>query len=137
MKKLILLLCFTLSFSSFVSAQSALNTSNVTNSLLLDYDSESITVAGTALGFTAAKINPTVTDKPTFFSHAIRATCQNTGTAAINVISDGKTATSSIGNLVQPGDNFKVYGYTNIAAFSAIRNTSTSSSLYCTYSRLP
>lgn len=116
--------------------QSALNTLNSQVAILTDFDSESITIAGTSIGFTAGTINPVVTDKPAFASQAQRASCQNTGTANINVITDSKAATTSM-PVITPSGTFTVYGYTNITNFRAIRSTGVSSTIYCIYSRLP
>jgi hypothetical protein len=120
-----------------IFAQSALNTGNVTVARLVDFDAERITVAGTAIGFTSSKINPTVTDKPAGFSQAQLATCVNLPSGAqITILTTGTDPTSSTGITIEAGQSFKVWSYANISAFRAIR-VGSSSTLACIYSRMP
>ena len=105
--------------------------------ILVAFANEAITVAGTSIGFTEATINPTCTDCPLNVLRATRADCTTELQTGINirVTITGTTPTSSVGILISSGQSFTVYGYTNIAAFRAIRTASTSVAMYCTYTR--
>ena len=89
---------------------------------------EQITVAGTAIGFTAATIN--VGDG---HAQANTATCRNE-TAQIRVTVDGTTPTSTVGTLVEIGDTFQVSSNNAMNLFRAIRTGGTSGKLTCNYS---
>lgn len=88
---------------------------------------EQITVANTALGFTAAKITPP--GRP----EATQASCR-LETAEIRWRIDGLPATTTVGILLQPGDVLTVTGHDVMATFSMIRTTATSGLLSCNYS---
>ena len=92
---------------------------------------EKITVAATAIGFTAAKILGTSTTfDPSTGCKEIFATLEG---APIRFLMDGTTPTSAIGHLMQPGDNLTLQNPWDIQKFRAIRTTGTSGSLYVTY----
>lgn len=114
---------------------SAQNTGNVQNNIRKTFASEQITVANTAIGFTAATINPTCTECAGN-ARATLASCY-LGTAQIRILTSGTTPTSTLGIVVDIGQKFEVYGYDDILAFRAIRTGSTSGVLDCQYSRLP
>lgn len=82
---------------------------------------ESITVTNTAIGFTPAKILPSLT-----------AYC-SLETAQIRFRMDGTNPTSSEGHLMNPGDTIVIDGYSSIQKFMAIRTGSTSGVLKCSY----
>ncbi len=138
-KLLALFILAILSFPSIGAAQSTLNTRNSQSAILVPYAEEAITIAGTAIGFTAATINPTCTDCPVNVLRAQRADCvtEATSGAQIRVTGAGTTPTAAVGQLLSSGQVFTVYGYTAIAAFRAIRTASTSVPMYCVYSRWP
>lgn len=135
--KRIFFFSFIVLFSADILAQQGLNTGNVTTGIRKSFDSESITVAGTSIGFTASKIVPTSQSPATGDLRADLATCNNTGAASISILSTGTAATSSNGLIVPAGGTFQVWGYNDISNFRAIRVTSTSSTIVCIYSRLP
>lgn len=89
---------------------------------------EQITVAATAIGFTAAKIN-TGAGHP----QATRAYCR-LETAEIRFRTDGGTPTTTVGTLLEPGDTLEVNDAIQLPQFLAIRTGGTSGSLSCTYS---
>ena len=92
---------------------------------LVALDHESITVAGTAIGFTAAKI------------------VQTAGTAAMAVLTtedapirftvNGTTPTSTVGHLIQPSATVIICGSLDINKFRSIRTTGTSGTAVVTY----
>jgi hypothetical protein len=114
------------------SAQQSLNTGNSQVGILKSYDSEQITVAAVAIGFTASKINPTVTSGS---GKAVLATCYN-ATAEIKILSTGTAPTSTVGLVIPIGGSFQVWGYDDISNFKAIRTGGSSATLDCQYSRL-
>ena len=90
------------------------------------YDTESITVSNTAIGFTSGSIEPgdgTIPYKATF----------TVETAQIRFTMDGTTPTSSIGFLAQIGDVITINGQSDIRAFRAIRVTSTDATIQPVY----
>lgn len=89
---------------------------------------EQITVAGTAIGFTAAKIDGTGGAHP----QATMAVCRNE-TAQIRYTTDGTTPTSTVGTQLEIGDWLGLTGYDQLSNFRAIRTGSTSGKLNCTY----
>lgn len=138
------ILIVVLLLSATINAQQsgqALVTTNSQSSILNAFADEAITIDATAggVGFTAAKINPTCTDCIPFSRAAQRADCTTEYSAGINIRATvtGTVVTASVGTLIVSGTTFTVFGYTNIAAFKAIRTASTSVAMYCTYSRTP
>jgi hypothetical protein len=93
---------------------------------VLYIDDEQITVANTAIGFTAAKITPG--GKP----QATVAVCR-LETAEIRYRTSGVAATSTVGALLEPGDVLTVTGHDLLVNFSAIRTGASSGQLDCTY----
>jgi hypothetical protein len=87
---------------------------------------EQITVAGTAIGFTAATVNGSD-------AQATVAMCR-LRTAEISYRFDGGTPTSSVGTLLEVGDTLTLTGHDVLLKFLAIRTTGTSGQLDCTYS---
>lgn len=88
---------------------------------------EQITVANTAIGFTAAKITPAGLPQATL------AQCR-LETAQVRFTIDGTTPTSSVGTLLEIGDWLTISGHDSLERFRAIRTGSTSGQLDCTYS---
>lgn len=82
---------------------------------------ESITVAATALGLTAASIN----NKNLAFL--------TLETAEIRYRLDGTAPTSAEGHLLEPGDVLELFGSNVLANFKAIRTGATSGVLKCSY----
>lgn len=89
---------------------------------------EQITVANTSIGFTAAKITPS-TGSGMQAQHAI---CR-LETAEIRYQLDGTAPTTTVGTLLEPLETITFSGHDVLAAFRAIRTTSTSGTLSCTY----
>ena len=91
---------------------------------------EQITVAGTAVGFTAATIAPSgATNTP-----ATMATV-TVETAPVRYRTDGTAPTASVGTLLNIGDRITVWGQGDVAAIQFIRTTGTSATIDCEYSR--
>ena len=84
--------------------------------------SESITVAGTAIGITSTLLSPTTSQYPNF------ATC-TLETAQVRFWPDD-TPTSAAGHIVNPGDRLYLEGG-ELRGFKAIRTGSTSGVLRC------
>lgn len=90
---------------------------------------EQITVAASAIGFTAAKITPnTATVKD-----ATQATCR-LETAEVRYTVDTTTPTTTVGTLLEVGDTLTLTGHDVLTNFKAIRTGATSGVLDCTYS---
>src|SRR5438067_3609249 len=89
---------------------------------------DQITVDATAGGvaFTAAKIDPS--GQP----QAVQATC-HVRTAEISFTYDGTVPTSTVGQLLEPGDWFTLTGHDRLFRFRAIRTGATSGQLDCEY----
>lgn len=116
-----------------VKAQN-LNSNNLTEWIRLSYDSEAITVAATAIGFTASLINPTCTNCPgTGRASAASCTLETAEIRVSTVLADAPTTV--LGMKISAGSSITVYGYNDIAAFRGIRTTGTSGVLNCTYYR--
>ena len=90
------------------------------------YDTESITVSNTAIGFTAGTISPGDGAIPVKAVFTVE-------TAQIRFTVDGTTPTASIGLLVQIGDIITINGQSDINAFRAIRVTSTDATIQPVY----
>ena len=89
---------------------------------------ESITVSTTAVGFTAAQLNPANAQR------AERAFITVEG-AAIRFRIDGTDPTSSEGHLVLANSSFVLSGHNALANFRAIRDGGTDGTAKVTYSR--
>lgn len=126
-KKLLLIIAL---FASIASAQDSVK---YTNAIRKSFDSEKITVAAVAIGFTSSKINPTVSSGNPDNTRASAASC-TLETADVRILTSG-TPTSSTGMYVTAGQSFTIFGYTDIAAFLAIRISGTSGVLNCVYYR--
>jgi hypothetical protein len=89
--------------------------------------SEEVTVGGTAIGITAALLDPT--------DHATNGRPQyawitNThATEALNFRIDGTNPTTTVGHRLAAGDSIILYGITTLRAFRAIQ-TSAGSALF-------
>ena len=91
------------------------------------YAHEAITVADTAIGFTAAKLKDTkVLDKG-----VSRVVC-TVETAQIRFTVDGTTPTSSVGHIANVGDVIEVDGV-DAPKFLAIRSGGSSGAIMATY----
>lgn len=90
---------------------------------------EQIAVAGTAIGFTAAKITP----NPGGGVQATDGMCRNE-LAEIRYTIDGTTPTSTVGTPIEALETFTVAGHDSLVRFLAIRTTGVSAQLDCTYS---
>lgn len=114
MKKILvaLIICSFLAISSLAYARA--------------YGTESITVSSTAIGFTAATINPQRRIKPDKAVFTVE-------TAAIRFTVDGSTPTSTVGFLAQIGDIVTINGEHDIKKFRAIRTDSTDATIQPIY----
>lgn len=90
---------------------------------------EAVTVANTAIGFTAANINNVTGIHPP----ATQATCR-LETAQVRYTVDGTTPTTTVGVLLEVGDQLALVGNDTLNAFRAIRTGGASGQLDCTYS---
>lgn len=118
------------------SPGSQLLTGTSNDGILVAYDGEAITIAGTAIGFTTSKISPTCTDCPLNVKRATRADCVTDSAAAeFRALENAVTPTAAVGKKYSAGIIFTVFGYENIANFLAIRTAAVSITMYCTYSR--
>jgi len=90
------------------------------------YNTESITVSNTAIGFTDAIINPERRIKPIKAVFVVE-------TAQIRFTVDGRTPTSSVGFLTEIGDIVTINGEHNIEKFKAIRTGSTDATIQPIY----
>src|SRR3990167_5787266 len=93
---------------------------------LIPYDFETITVADTAIGLTAAKLNSTPKPKKVIIT---------VETAQFRYRIDGTDPTASVGHLVNPMDAIVLEGYSQLNNFKAIRKGATSASISVTYLR--
>jgi glucose uptake protein GlcU len=87
---------------------------------------EQITVANTAIGFTASKITGAA------FGQATIAIC-TLRTAEISYTFDGTTPTTTIGMLWQIGESKQFNGHDVLVLFRAIRTGGTSGQLDCSF----
>ena len=86
---------------------------------------ETLTVNGTAAGFTAATI--------TTANYNVRKAFCTLETAAIRYRTDGTAPTGTIGHLLDVSGKLELDGRDDIVNFSAISTTATSGTLRCTY----
>lgn len=93
------------------------------------YAFETITVSTTAVGFTAATINPA-----TAVPAAKSAFC-SVETNALRYREDGTNPTSSVGHPKAAATEFAVTGINNLIHFRAIRSGGADATLSCTYFR--
>lgn len=92
------------------------------------YDFETITVADSAIGFTAAKLYPTG-EAP---CRRVMATLE---TAAVRYRMDGTDPTGDVGHLLNVADVLHVVGINDLLNFRAFRDTGSSGSLSVSYMR--
>ena len=96
-------------------------------SVFADASMETVTVATVSIGFTASVINPSVN------KYATRAMC-TLESGQIRFTYDDKTIpTTTVGHLLEIGQNLNLIKYDQIRSFRGIRTGSTSGSLICTY----
>ena len=86
---------------------------------------ESLSVTGTATGFTAAQLSRT--------GGQVVGALLTAETAQMRYCVDGTTATSTVGHLLETGDVLEIWGANNLAKFSVIRTGGTSGTLKVTY----
>lgn len=91
------------------------------NEIYLADDFESVTVAGSAIGTTAAKAS---------VAHKIFVTAE---TAEMRFRFDGDDPASDEGHVIDAGDTLELYGNRNIVNFLAIKTGGTSGVLKITY----
>ena len=93
------------------------------------YTFETITVADTAIGFTAAtwRVSPA-----TVGNSFVRAHVTATG-GAMRYRYDGTSPTSSVGHMLSHGDSIDMDGTVNISNFKAIRSGANNGTLHVTY----
>lgn len=92
----------------------------------IPYDFETITVAGTAIGFTSSKINSTPKPKKVFIT---------TESAQLRYRFDGTDPTSSVGHLLVPTQSLTLEGFSQINNFKAIRTGATSATIQVSFLR--
>lgn len=85
---------------------------------------EDITVAGTAVGFTATGANSIAGQRNAFIT---------VEGAPIRVRLDGTAATATVGTLVRDGGDITLGSIESLSRFSAIRTTGTSATIRCHY----
>jgi len=91
---------------------------------------ESITVTGTAIGFTTGKWRPTGSDP-----QSVRAFI-TAHAGMMRYRYDGSDPTDSSGHLLGSGDSIEIEGYVNVSQFKAIRVGDVSGVLDVTYERV-
>lgn len=98
------------------------------------YDTETITVAGTAIGFTASKVVPS---GAAYRAELVTFTveCVSTTPCPIRFEATSTTPTSTVGTLLGEGDVIRLYNYDNITLFKAIRTGANSASIQPIYWR--
>lgn len=91
---------------------------------------ERITVADTAVGFTATTYKPTSGDRKSLCAQIAKCVPES---ADIRYRVDGTNPTSSVGRRQYEDSTFYIIGTENIKRFKAIRTTATSSTLDVEY----
>ena len=93
------------------------------------YTYEAITVADTAIGLTVAEI----TKSETLYGRPVKKVVCTLETGPIRFTVDGTTPTSTVGHLANIGDTIVLQNEDEARKFLAIRTTSTSGALKCTF----
>lgn len=93
---------------------------------LIPFDFETITVADTAIGFTASKLTSDPKPKQVIIT---------VETARFRYRLDGTAPTSTVGHLISPNASLVLEGYSQLNNFKGIRTTATSSKIQVTYLR--
>lgn len=127
-KKLITGLLTVLALAGEAAAQSNTNREYTT------FATESITVAGTAIGFTAATIAPVGAAYRARLATFV-VECSASSPCPIRVLTTGSNPTSTVGLKLNEGDSIAVYGYDDISNFKAIRTGANSAIIQPLYSR--
>lgn len=129
---------FTSAFAGLLLGLSiTLAAQNITNRFFLAYSYENLTVDSTSGGvaFTTTKVNPSGV---AYNAQSITFTiaCDGGGTSCpIRMTLDGTAPTTSVGMRADYGSSVTIYSHSNILAFRAIREGSTSAILNTTYFR--
>lgn len=105
---------------------------NSTTRVYVTYDSETITVAGTAIGFTSAKITPAAAYRAELATLTLECAVSP---CSVRILTTGTAPTASVGLKLAEGDSAKIYGYDDILNFKAIRVTANSGTVNVQYSR--
>ncbi len=92
----------------------------------IPYDFETITVADTAIGFTASKLNASPKPKRVFIT---------VESAPLRYRMDGTAPTSTVGHNMVPSQSLTLEGISQLNNFKAIRTGATSATLQVTYLR--
>ena len=96
---------------------------------LVPYDFEQVTVAGVAIGLTAAKVTP-ATGRPADY---VVITVE---TADVRCRVDGTAPTATVGDLLPVGSSVALVGWPSINGLSCIRTGATSATLDVSYYRM-
>lgn len=92
------------------------------------FAAETIAVSSTAIGPTAATVNPTTTRGASQMYCSVEA-------QPIRYRFDGTNPTALVGHPAVAGTTLTVTGAANITRFKAIKSGATDASVFCTYSR--
>lgn len=95
------------------------------------YAWESVAVANTAIGFTAANITADIING----NHGPKVASISVETAPIRYRIDGTDPDAATGTLLNPGDTVDIIGVNDIKRFKAIRTGATSAAIKVTYYR--
>lgn len=108
---------------------------NNTTRFFYAYTYENITIDGTSGGkaFTASKV--TGNETSTADSATFTIDCSSGTTCPIRMTLDGTAPTSSVGMRADYQQSITIYGHSNLVAFRAIRESSTSAIINVTYFR--
>lgn len=99
------------------------------------YDNETLTIAGTAAGFTTSKITPTTNPQNAAQVAVFTVNCSSGTTCILRFFVDGSVPTASAGMRALYGDTVSISGRDNVVNFKAIRETGTSVVLDVQYFR--
>ena len=88
---------------------------------------EQITVAGTAVGFTTATIDPGTVGRAILAAVTVE-------TAPVRYRTDGTDPTAAVGTLLNIGDRLTVWGSDDVRRIRFIRTTGASATIDCEYS---
>lgn len=94
----------------------------------VSYNFEGLAVAGSAVGFTAGVIDPS-DGTPAISAHV------SVETAQVRYRTDGTDPTASVGSILDPGDEFVVWGTQDIRSIRFIRTGGVSATLNTQFAR--